>query len=430
MRQTLFYIPHWLFQGPLLIAWLVLGGLIFAWLVKKHGWTGDSFNFIPVYVVAAAILFFIVPKIEVLELNPADPGGAPIPAGLAIRGYGLFMLLGLAAGVGLSMLRGKRQGVDPDRILTLAFWMVICGILGARMFYVIQKHEEFTGGSLAQVIGRILNMTEGGLVVYGSLIGAALGGWFYLWRAQLPLLRFADIAAPGMVAGLALGRMGCLMNGCCFGGICEVPSIAQSFPAGSPPYMHQVYRGELIGIKPAMHGKSNLQSSDSPPGDGWFFAELVEPGSLAEQSQVVSGDWFRVHMPDGDLPSDKYFRAEKANIKTGLAIGIEEPNSFTEIPLSKLPVWSRGVYPTQLLAALDASLLTALLWFYFPFRRYDGRVFALMLALHAISRFTLEMVRQDESGLFGTGLTNAQFISIGMLVVGTTLFFACRQRSL
>lgn len=429
MRQTLFYIPHWLFQGPLLVAWLIIGALVFAWLVRKNGWTSESFNFLPVYFVAAAILYFVAPNIEVLELNPADPQGPPIPAGLAVRGYGLFMLLGLAAGVGLSMLRGWRQGIHPDRILTLAFWMVICGIIGARMFYVIQKHEEFTGGSLAEVIGRVLNMTEGGLVVYGSLIGAAAGGWFYLWRAKLPALRLADIAAPGMVAGLALGRIGCLMNGCCYGGVCEVPSIAQAFPAGSPPFMEQLYQGELLGIEPVIHGKSTEQSSDAPSGDGWFLAGTIEKGSLAEQSGVAAGEWFRIYLPDGPMPPDKYFRAEQAGIDTGMMIGIEQPDSFIEIPVSKIPVWSVGVFPTQIMAAINAALLSALLWFYFPFRRYDGRVFALMLVLYAISRFTLEMIRRDESGQFGTDLTIAQWVSIVMLVVGAGLFFICRQRS-
>ena len=428
MRQTLFYIPHWLFQGPLLIGWLIIGALMFAWLVKKNGWTGESFNFLPVYFVAAAILYFVVPNIEVLELNPADPLGPPIPAGLAVRGYGLFMLLGLAAGVGMSMLRGRRQGIHPDRILTLAFWLVICGIIGARLFYVIQKHEEFTGGSLSEVIGRVLNMTEGGLVVYGSLIGAAAGGWFYLWCAAAAV-GIADIVAPGMVAGLALGRIGCLMNGCCFGGICEIPAIAQSFPAGSPPYMEQVYEGELIGIKRAFHGKGADKPSDAPPGDGWFYAESIEPGSLAEKAHVVPGEWFRIHMPDGAMSPDKFFRAEQAGIETGVTIGVEQPNSFIEIPVSEISVWSTGVFPTQIMAAINAALLSALLWFYFPFRRYDGRVFALMLVLYAVSRFTLEMIRQDEAGQFGTDLTIAQWVSIGMLVVGAGLFFSSRQRS-
>ena len=164
--------------------------------------------------------------------------------GLAVRGYGLMMLLGLVAGVGVSIYRGQRVGLDPEKLLTLAFWLVICGIIGARLFYVIQKWDEFADLPLSAVITKGLNMTEGGLVVYGSLIGAALGGWFYLWRTRMPVLQVADIAAPGMVIGLALGRIGCLMNGCCFGGVCELPQIAQQFPAGGSLKNNSIRRNQ------------------------------------------------------------------------------------------------------------------------------------------------------------------------------------------
>ena len=69
--------------------------------------------------------------------------------------------------------------------------------------------------------------------------------------------------------------------------------------------------------------------------------------------------------------------------------------------------------PTQLYAAIDAGLLALVLWFYYPFRRRDGEVFALLITLHPISRFFLEMIRSDEPGQFGTGLTISQWLSLG-----------------
>ncbi len=413
MQQTLFYIPHWFLQGPLLVIWCVLGLLIFAYLVWRYGWTGDALNFLPVFLVGAALIHFVIPGIEVTDVNPEDPTGPGVPAGLAIRGYGLMMLLGLMAGISLSIYRGRQEGYPPEKIFNLAFWMVICGIIGARLFYVIQKADQFSGLSPGEAIGKMLNMTEGGLVVYGSLIGASLGGAFYLWRARLPLLHIADIAAPGMVAGLALGRIGCLLNGCCYGGVCDVPQIAQQFPAGSPPYLRQLETGELIGI----HAVTESEIP-GPAEDGQFlFAESVQPGSIADQAGVRAGSWFQVWYPDNQ------FRAVKQKgLDVGQQIVISQNERLIRIRIAELPDRSLGVWPTQLIAAINAALLVVLLWLYFPLRRRNGQVFALLIILYSITRFLIELIRRDELGQFGTSLTISQWISVAAVLFGFALF--------
>ena len=87
------------------------------------------------------------------------------------------------------------------------------------------------------------------------------------------------------------------------------------------------------------------------------------------------------------------------------------------------------MYPTQVIAAINAALLMALLWFYYPFRRYQGRVFAMLIVLYSITRFLIELIRRDEFGQFGTWLTISQWVSVGMLVFGLALFFGARQRA-
>ena len=108
-------------------------------------------------------------------------------------------------------------------------------------------------------LGAILNVTQGGLVVYGSLIGALLGGLWFLRRHALPTLAVADLMAPSLVLGLALGRIGCLLNGCCYGGLCDAP-WGLTFPAESEPYKHQQSLGQLHGFQiaedSARHGSS------------------------------------------------------------------------------------------------------------------------------------------------------------------------------
>lgn len=418
MRQTLLLVPQAWLEGPLLIGWLVLGALIFAGMVWRHGWKVEAFNLLPLYAVVAAILYFVVPRIGITDINPADPNGPEIKVGLAIRGYGVMMLAGIMAGVGMSVYRGQREGIHAEKIVTLSFWMCVCGVIGARLFYVIQKRDQFNG-SITQMLGEMINMTQGGLVVYGSLIGATLGGAFYLWRTKIPMLKMADIAIPGMLTGLALGRIGCLLNGCCFGGVCDIPQIAQQFPAGSPPYVRQVETGELLGI----HPETQQQKPELPPRppESDRFAKSIENDSLAEKSGVQEKQWYSVGFTSNN--PDKQLRAiKKQGLEINSAVAVQQGDDWMSIPLSDLPDHSLGVYPTQILAAINAALLAAMLWFYFPFRRGHGQVFALGIVLYSITRFLLELIRRDEAGQFGTNLTISQWVSILVVAGGLALF--------
>ncbi len=76
-------------------------------------------------------------------------------------------------------------------------------------------------------------MAKGGLVVYGAFFGAVAGVLLFVRKHRLPLLAVCDLVAPSMMLGLAIGRIGCLLNGCCFGAVCDHP-WAMRFPAGSP----------------------------------------------------------------------------------------------------------------------------------------------------------------------------------------------------
>ena len=83
---------------------------------------------------------------------------------------------------------------------------------------------------------------------------------------------------------------------------------------------------------------------------------------------------------------------------------------------------------TQLYAAIDAGLLALVLWFFYPFRRRDGEVFALLITVHPVSRFLLEMIRSDEDTQFNTGLTIAQLMSIGICACGVALWIYLQRQ--
>ena len=247
MCQTLFYIPAELFGfGPLLAVWAVAGVILLVWLVRRQGFNADTWSYLPILLLMGAIIAWVLPAL-------CERG-----QGLPVRGYGVMIMLAVIAAVSLAAWRGKRRGLDPDLIFSLAFWMLVPGIVGARAFYVIEYWPDYwhwytdPAGGLGPFLGEVINVAKGGLVVYGAFLGGVAGLLVFVRRGRLPLLALADLIAPSLALGLAIGRIGCLMNGCCYGGVCDYP-WAVTFPAGkapeyTPPYRAQVGRGQMYGF--------------------------------------------------------------------------------------------------------------------------------------------------------------------------------------
>ena len=99
-----------------------------------------------------------------------------------------------------------------------------------------------------------------------------------------------------------------------------------------------------------------------------------------------------------------------------------------KLPAAEVPARSRPVHPTQVYSAVNAALLSWLLWSYYPMRRRDGEVTALMLTLYPIARFLLEIIRIDEAAVFGTGLSISQNISVVIFVGALALWFYLRRQ--
>ena len=162
------------------------------------------------------------------------------PRGLPIRGYGMMMLLAVLSGMGLAAYRARRVGVDPEMIFTLAFWMILPGILGARAVYVCEYWFRDSGRvyagmrswGLALCRRQHCRRRAGRLrLIFRAMLGLGL----FWWRHRVPLLATADLIAPSLLLGLALGRVGCLLNGCCYGGPCDLPWGDFSLEQPCPP---------------------------------------------------------------------------------------------------------------------------------------------------------------------------------------------------
>jgi len=155
---------------------------------------------------------------------------------LAIHWYGVMVALGFLAGLWTAGRRGMHAGVAAEKVIDLGPWLIVGAILGARTLYVISYwHESFAGKPLEE----IFMVWKGGLVYYGGLIGSSLACILYCRIKRLELWQMADILAPSVALGYVFGRIGCLLNGCCYGRACSLPwaiRFPENNPLGSPTY--------------------------------------------------------------------------------------------------------------------------------------------------------------------------------------------------
>lgn len=418
MRSTLFYIPHadplwdiplFGFGWALMLVGLIAAGVI-AYRVRQAGWKLSALNDLPVLLVLAGAAVWLAPALE----ESAGPG---VVLGVPIRAYGVMVLLGIVAGIAITAQLAREVGVHSDLVVSLAFWMILAGFPGARAFYVIEYWDQFARPTWSETLVRIVNLTDGGLVVYGSFITAVIAFLVFVHRHRLPALVMADVFAPGMMLGLALGRIGCLMNGCCWGGECGDSPLGITFPQGSPPFMRQLESGALLGV-----------ATETQKNGSRRVVRHVEPGSQGHAMGLREGDVIDSIF----FPPEPYFnqmRSGQAVPNAPLIFEMADGRTL-EMAFGDLPTRSRPVYPTQILSALNAALICWVLWVYFPFRSRNGQVAAWMLTVYPVSRILIEMIRDDESGLLPTEqkLTISQTVSCLLLLAVVALWWYVRSQ--
>ena len=127
---------------------------------------------------------------------------------LQLTWHGIFTAVGIAAGVYLAAYLGRRQGITEDDAYSVALIAVPAGIIGARALYAIENYERFQGQWLD-----VLRINEGGISIYGAVIGGVLGAVVYGWIRKLPITRGLDASVFGLLLGMGIGRIGDLING-------------------------------------------------------------------------------------------------------------------------------------------------------------------------------------------------------------------------
>jgi len=309
---------------------------------------------------------------------------------VTLKSYGLMMVIGFLAAVTVIRYLSRDITPDPQYITNAALYSLIAGVLGARLFYVIHHFDQYRDDLLS-----VFAIWQGGLELLGGVILAIAVIFLYLVYHKLPIRRYLDILAIGLMLALAFGRIGCFLNGCCFGKPTDLP-WAVRFPYGSFAYRSQVEPD------PARHRpQPHMQLLDG------FFSYAYNDG----ESKILK--------PYGEL-TEKQKRMLKESDK-----------------LRSMPV-----HPTQLYSSAAGLVLSVVLYLFWRRARSakqgwqpqaqlgdglpskvltkPGCIFSLMFILYGITRFFIEFCRDDNPFEFDS-MTISQIIAIGLIAAGVVL---------
>lgn len=303
---------------------------------------------------------------------------------LTVKSYGLLMVCGFVAAIFIIRRLSRDLGNHSEDITTAALYSLIAGIAGSRIFYVIHYWQQFRGKGVLEIFA----VWKGGLELLGGVLLAIFIIVTYLWVKKLPVRRYLDILGIGLMMALFFGRLGCLMNGCCFGKPTSCP-VSVRFPYGSLAYQSQV--------RPD-HARNREKPYIELPAD--FFS----------------------------IDSDNYYYLKAKKELTPQQKAEVEQGSYRCLP----------VIPTQIYESLSALVGFVLLYMHrrkgmmlemrfgeTPFFFRPGITFAIMFIYYGTVRFFVEFLR-DDNPIQSDGLTISQNLSIMLIIVnlGLVLLFA------
>ncbi|MDO9536116.1 MAG: prolipoprotein diacylglyceryl transferase [Bacillota bacterium] len=165
-----------------------------------------------------------------------------------IYAYGAMLFLAFLVTLIWSFKESGREGIDPDHLFEVFIIAIILSMLGSRITFVFLNWDLFRG----EPWWKAFAFREGGLTFYGGLILAILGGFIYTWRKKISFLKFLDFMTPFIALGYAITRLGCFLNGCCYGHITDAPwgvifPVIDSFPR-HPTQLYASFAALIIFI--------------------------------------------------------------------------------------------------------------------------------------------------------------------------------------
>ncbi|MEZ4388649.1 MAG: prolipoprotein diacylglyceryl transferase [Candidatus Krumholzibacteriia bacterium] len=145
-----------------------------------------------------------------------------------LKSYGLMLAISFAVGIWIAARRGRSAGMKVEDVYDLSFVILISSLVGVRLAYVLTHLSEFAGQW-----HRVVLINEGGLTLYGGILGAGLASVIFCRRRKLAFLTTADVMVPSVALGIGITRIGCFLAGCCYGKPCDLP-WAVHFPHDAP----------------------------------------------------------------------------------------------------------------------------------------------------------------------------------------------------
>lgn len=250
-------------------------------------------------------------------INPIAFFIGPIP----IYWYGVIISTAFMVGILLAYRRAAKVGIDPNHIINMVSLIIPLAIIGARAYYVIFEWHRYAANPL-----EALAIWHGGLAIHGGLIGGILAGWWYVRKYRLPLWQIADICAPSVVLGQAIGRWGNFINQEAHGG-----PVSAQFISHFPLFI--------------------------------------------QKQMLINGQYYH-------------------------------PTFLYE------SLWNLGIF--------------ALLYLYWPYKRFRGQIALMYLGLYSVGRYFVEGLRTD-SLMLGP-IKMAQFMSLSLIVASVVgLFYLAKK---
>lgn len=323
---------------------------------------------------------------------------------IPIYGYGLMLFMAYLLCTTLGRILSRKQGIDERIIPDLTIWLFVGGIVGGRIVYAVEYNDLFKDP------WQLVRLWDGGLVLYGSLSGGAIAyfayDYFVLRKLNVSKWKMLDVIAPCVVLGIALGRIGCLCTGCCYGNIACENCPALHFPLDSPAAKDMTERGYQTPQGFLFKGRS-LQVG------------MVEPGSPAARAGLEVGDTIIEVNGQPARGDESAFRPGQEQLT--VIRGHERVN------LPPFEPTSIGVHPTQIYETTSMLLLLFFLLSYYPFLRYRGELMVFMMIGYGVHRFLNEMLRTDNE-VVAFGMTLSQNVSIVLVAAGIVLAFFVYRR--
>jgi len=293
-----------------------------------------------------------------------------------------MMVIAFLAAVFLIRHLSRNITPNPQFITNAALYSLIAGVVGARLFYVIHHFNQFQGRLFS-----VLAIWQGGLELLGGVLLAITVIILYLRHHKLPIRRYLDILAIGLMLALVFGRIGCFLNGCCFGKPTNLP-WAVRFPYDSHAYRSQV-NPDLDRNRPDPQLKLPEE----------FFGYYYEDDKR-----------FYGLKPYEYLTEEQKYLVDKG-------------------PYRCLPV-----HPTQLYSSANGAVLCLILYFFWRRAQKTSKrlfskpcqIFSLMFILYGITRFFIEFIRDDNPFEFAwwafyKGGTVSQNLGIYLAILGLIL---------